>query len=167
MQRVDAESFLYDLFFETEILEKFNLSERDKIILEMRWRYSHSFCIIANHLNLSHERVSQLYTIILNKIRRDINIFFKTVHIPVYIKHLTDEPPNTTINLDPSQPIYINLVPNFNPKYKAELARLNINTLQDLAKKTKRELLMHKRFGKKTVDELEIILKTYCLDFAA
>lgn len=167
MQRLEAENFLYELFFETEILEKINLSERDKIILEMRWRYSHSFCIIANHLNLSHERVSQLYTIILNKIRRDINVFFKTVHIPVYIKHLTNEIPNTTNNLNPHQLIYINLVPNFNPKYKAELARLNIYTLQDLAKKTKKELLLLKRFGKKTVDELEVILKTYCLDFAA
>jgi hypothetical protein len=153
MNRKNQEhNFLYELVFLAKLFGNNDLPARNLMVLEMRWKYNYSFGIIGKQLNVSEQRASQIYQASLNKLLSILTSFFESQKKEGKIIANTNE-------------TLINTLPNFNPKVKAELFRLNIHTLKQLSLYKKKDLMMYKRIGKKTIDYIDQVLQDHHLAF--
>ena len=142
---------LYELVFVSNLVNQDDLPPRSLSVLEMRLKYQYSFGIISKQLNISSERASQIYHTTLEKILQTIDFF-------------ANRNKKDSLGIEQTE-ILINNLPEFSPKLKMELMRLDIGSLQQLSQYKKSEVVKFKRIGNKTADYLQEILNQYHLDF--
>lgn len=154
----------YKLLVQNDLINKVDISDREKNILEMRVIYAYSFVLIGKQLGISGERARRLFFNSLEKLESYRKIYFNSLHNLTPSNSLK----NTVIIEEKSiikKAEFVNSFAELATKTKKELARHEVFTLQDLAKMSKSRLLKTPKFGQRTVEQLEVLLNRNNLCF--
>jgi len=165
------------ILVDKELMDFFRLQEREILIMQMVWQENLSFEQIAPKFNVTAGTVKYIYEKTYNRILR--RFFYSARHFKESAKL---EAENTELRksidfltarinrLEPKDRETISALKDkvFNPDYKIKLVELdlstrslnclcaaNIETLADLLRYSKPELLKLKKLGKKSLTEIE------------
>jgi hypothetical protein len=175
---------LYGILCQDNLIELFDLTDREVLILKLKWIEFKSFVQIGEHLNLSRERIRQLYCRSIARLKHSIgysarlfkqqkevvaeNLKLKS-DVEILIKRFEKL---SLIEKETYSELYckeflvhLNETPivkmALSNRVKYSLINADINTLADIKTKKRNDLLQLENFGKKSIAELENYLKEH------
>lgn len=178
--RLDIDEMLFVLA-DKKVLELFSFSERELEIIRMRWRERMTFEQIAVKLSLGIPTIRGNYHRLFKRLKSRIVRFadnykayaptveanerlkMENENLRMRVKELESQSPNFKPNVS-SLEIKLYDV-DCSVRVWNGLRQAGMDTLGDVCKLTKRELLKRRNIGRKTIEEIEEILFSYGLKF--